>query len=113
MSPRAIFFMLFAAALVCMAGATRAQEAFNATIVIRDHRFEPPELKVPANRKILLKVVNEDATSEEFESRTLKVEKVIAGKSEGTVRIGTLAPGRYEFFGEYHEATAKGVLIAE
>jgi hypothetical protein len=43
----------------------------------------------------------------------LKVEKVIAGKSKGVVRIGPLKPGRYPFVGEYHEATAKGVIIAE
>ncbi len=113
MKPRGIFFLLFIAALLCAAGAVLAQDAHNATIVIRDHRFEPAELKVPANRKIVLKVVNEDSTSEEFESKSFKAEKVIAGKSEGNIRISPLAPGRYPFFGEYHEATAKGVLIAE
>ena len=51
--------------------------------------------------------------AEEFESSVLKVEKVIAGNSRGTVRIGPLAPGRYPFIGEFHEATAKGVVIAE
>jgi hypothetical protein len=29
------------------------------------------------------------------------------------VRVGPLAPGRYEFFGEFHPNTAKGVVIAE
>jgi hypothetical protein len=29
------------------------------------------------------------------------------------VRIGPLAPGRYEFIGEFHADTAKGVIIAE
>jgi hypothetical protein len=29
------------------------------------------------------------------------------------VRIGPLAPGRYPFFGEFNQATAKGVVIAE
>ena len=43
----------------------------------------------------------------------MKVEKVIPGKSKGVVRIGPLKPGRYPFFGEFHEATAKGTLIAE
>jgi hypothetical protein len=38
---------------------------------------------------------------------------VIAGKSNGVVRIGPLKPGHYPFVGEYHEATAKGVVIAE
>ena len=33
-------------------------------------------------------------------SQALKVEKVIAGKSQGLVRFGPLAPGRYEFVGD-------------
>ncbi|MBV8241590.1 MAG: cupredoxin domain-containing protein, partial [Hyphomicrobiales bacterium] len=47
------------------------------------------------------------------ESATLKVEKVIPGKSKGLVRVGPLAPGRYEFIGEFNADTAKGVVIAE
>ena len=58
-------------------------------------------------------VVNNDATSEEFESKTLKVEKVIPGKSKGIVRIGPLKPGRYPFVGEFHEDTAKGQIVAK
>ena len=83
------------------------------TIRIKDHRFEPSEIRVPAGRRLVIKVVNEDPMSEEFESAGLKVEKVIAGSSEGTVRVSALDPGRYEFVGEYHAATAKGVIIAE
>jgi plastocyanin len=87
-----------------------AQE-FN--VVIRNHRFEPAEIKVPANKRVVITVSNEDATPEEFESPALKVEKVIAGKSKATVRVGPLQPGRYDFVGEYHADTAKGTLIAE
>ena len=83
------------------------------TIVIRNHRFEPAEVRVPANKRITITVVNDDPTPEEFESRPLKIEKVIPGKSKATVRIGPLKPGRYKFFGEFHEATAQGVVIAE
>jgi Cupredoxin-like domain len=101
------------AALIAAPENGRAQDTAFATITIRDHRFEPAEIRLPANTRILLKVINEDPISEEFDSKSLKVEKVIAAKSEGTVHISPLAPGRYEFIGEYHEDTAKGVLIAE
>jgi plastocyanin len=113
MMMRYAFASIFAVAFLSIAGAVQAQDAHDATIVIRNHRFEPSELKVPANKRINLKVKNEDATSEEFESKEFKAEKVIAGKSEATIRISPLKPGRYKFFGEYHESTAKGVLIAE
>lgn len=83
------------------------------SITIKDHKFNPAELKVPAKKRITLTVINSDATPEEFESKKLKVEKVIPGKSKGVVRFGPLEPGRYEFVGEFHEDTAKGVVIAE
>src|SRR3974390_714984 len=82
-------------------------------LTIKDHRFTPAEIKVPANQRVTLTVVNEDATPEEFDSSALKVERVVGGKSKGVVRIGPLKPGRYPFVGEYNEATAKGVVIAE
>jgi plastocyanin len=106
------FSMLFGlAALVTLGPATvRAQEY---VLTIKDHKFTPEELKVPANKRVIITVVNDDATAEEFESSVLKVEKVIAGNSKATVRIGPLVPGRYPFIGEFHEATAKGVVIAE
>ena len=56
---------------------------------------------------------NQDATAEEFDSNALKVEKVIAGNTQGYVRIRPLAPGRYPFMGEYHSDTAQGVVISE
>ena len=83
------------------------------TLVIRAHRFEPAELRVPANQKIKLIVHNQDATPEEFESHELNREKVIAPGAKATIFVGPLKPGRYPFFGEFHEQTARGVLIAE
>ncbi len=88
-------------------------QAKDLTVTIKEHRFLPAEIKVPANKRVMLTVVNDDATPEEFESHAMKVEKVIPGKSEGVVRIGPLKPGRYPFVGEFHEKTAKGTVIAE
>jgi plastocyanin len=82
-------------------------------LAIRNHRFEPAELKVPANQRVKLVIHNQDATPEEFESHVLKREKVIPAGAKATIFIGPLKPGRYEFFGEYHEATAKGAVVAE
>jgi plastocyanin len=108
---RRFLVLLGFAAMVSMAPASvRAQEY---VLTIKDHKFTPEELKVPANQRVIITVINNDATAEEFESNVLKVEKVIAGNSKATVRIGPLAPGRYPFIGEFHEATAKGVVVAE
>ena len=82
-------------------------------LVIENHKFEPAELTVPAGKKIKLTVENRDATPEEFESKSLNREKVIAGKSTATLLIGPLKPGSYPFVGEYNEKTAKGVVVAK
>ena len=103
---------IFLVVATCCSGA-RAEDVFSTNITIRGHKFEPSELHVPAGKRILLTVINADPLSEEFDSAALKVEKVIAGSSQGIVRIAPLNPGTYEFVGEYHEETAKGRVIAE
>lgn len=81
-------------------------------LVIKDHHFLPAELTVPSGKKIKIRIENQDATPEEFESHALNREKVIAGHSTATIYIGPLNPGRYPFVGEFHENTAQGVIIA-
>jgi plastocyanin len=83
------------------------------SLVIKDHRFNPSEVKVKAGQKVKLIVDNQDATPEEFESHELNREKVIAPHSKATIFIGPLKPGRYGFTGEFNQDTAKGVVIAE
>ncbi len=83
------------------------------TITIKEHRFVPAELTVPARQRIKLVVDNQDATPEEFESHELRVEKVVPGGTKGTVSVGPLEPGTYPFFGEFHETTAQGKLHAK
>ena len=101
-----------AAAIVSLAGhAAAAEPSFSLTI--KDHRFVPEVLHMPAGAAFALTVINSDATAEEFDSSSLKVEKVVAGNTTGNVRIRPLAPGRYPFIGEFHSATAQGVVIAE
>ena len=83
------------------------------TVILKDHVFQPSEIHVKANVRAQLLVKNQDDTAEEFDSTDLRVEKVIAGGHEGTVRLPSLAPGRYNFIGEFHSDTAKGVVVAE
>ncbi|MFA6121085.1 MAG: cupredoxin domain-containing protein [Sideroxydans sp.] len=83
------------------------------SLVIKDHRFQPAELTVPAGSKIKLLIENRDDTPEEFESHALNREKVIAGHGKATLYIGPLEAGRYPFFGEFNEATAQGVIVAK
>ena len=92
-------------------GARAADDTY--TLQIKDHRFDPAQLDVPAGKKLKLVVKNLDPTPEEFESHDLKREKVIAGKSQAIISIGPLKPGTYKFVGEFHEATAQGQIVAK
>lgn len=93
-------------------GVARAAD-FELALVIKNHRFEPREPVVPANQRVRLTVHNQDSTPEEFESKVLGREKIIPGGAKAVIFIGPLKPGRYPFFGEFNEATAQGVLVAQ
>ena len=104
--------MLFALSAGFLLPAVQAAED-TFTLTIRDHRFDPARVEVPAGKKLKLVVRNLDPTPEEFESHDLKREKVIAGKGQATISIGPLKPGTYKFVGEFHEATAQGEIVAK
>ena len=45
----------------------------------------------------------------EFESKSLRVEKVVAANSEGVINVRALKPGRYEFYDDFNDK-ARGAL---
>lgn len=90
-----------------------AAEDVEATLTIKDHKFDPVELVVPAGQRIKLTVKNLDSTPEEFESHELRREKVIPGGAEAVIYIGPLKAGTYKYFGEFHEDTAQGRIVAK
>jgi len=100
--------LIFALALFPLI-ATAAEDV---NLVIQDHRFQPDTLVVPAGKKIRLSIENRDPTAEEFESHALNREKLIPANGKATVYIGPLDAGTYPFVGEFHEATAKGTVVA-
>jgi hypothetical protein len=102
------------AALVVLGASTGfAEEATTVRVSLKDHRFIPAELAVSANKPIVVEVTNQDSTPAEFESKTLRVEKVVAGGASIKVQIRALAPGRYRFFDDYHEDTTEGFLVVQ
>jgi hypothetical protein len=90
-----------------------AEETPTFEILIKNHKFEPATLEVPADKKIKLIVKNQDPTPEEFESYELNREKVIPGNAQAIIFIGPLKPGTYPFFGEFNIKTAQGKIIAK
>ncbi len=96
-----------------LVGGAKAQATEEFTIIIKDHRFTPAVLEVPANEKVKLIILNQDPTPEEFESHDFNREKIIRGNSKGIIFVGPLKPGTYSYFGEFNMDTAQGKIIVK
>lgn len=91
--------------------AAQAQKATEVQITY-DGAFQPAELRAPANKPVVIRVKNNSSKAMEFESHSLKVEKVIPAKGEAVLNVRAQKPGRYEFFDEFNEK-ARGNLVVE
>lgn len=98
---------------LCGPAAARAAEVEAFTIVIKEHRFEPGQITIPAGKKVELIVDNQDATEEEFDSSDLNREKLVGGGKKGVIYLGPLTPGAYKFYGEFNADTAEGVITVK
>ena len=105
------YFLCFIACFVNVAHA--ASDSVEVDLFIKDHKFFPEILELPAEKKILITIHNQDDTIEEFESTDLKREKIILGNSTARVILAPLKPGEYKFFGEFHDSTAQGKIIVK
>lgn len=105
--------ILAASLALVFCGAAAAADVPEFVLVIKNHAYEPSELKVPANTKIKIRVTNEDSTPEEFESTDFNRESVVLPNHTIVVFVGPLRAGTYGFFGDFHRDTAQGRLIVE
>ena len=95
------------------ATAAKADDTVARSLLVKDHVFSPAEVKLPAGKIVLLTVNNADPTSVEFESKPLKIEKVIAGNSSAVIRIKVPASGKILFVDEPREDKTLGYFIVE
>jgi len=82
-------------------------------ITIENNRFQPDEVKVAAGAPFVLVITNKDKSPEEFESKELRIEKIVPAGKTVKLKVPALKPGTYGFLGEYHEKTAKGRIVAQ
>jgi plastocyanin len=90
-----------------------ADESAKVSVTLKDHKFSPAELTAPAGKPVVIELENQDKTPAEFESKALRVEKVVPGGGKITVQVRVLAPGRYRFFDDYHESTTEGFIVVK
>ena len=96
-----------------LAGGSAAHAEEVVSLAFTRHRFVPDRIEVPANVKFRLLVKNNDDTADEFESTDLNREKLVTPGQTITVFLGPLSPGEYKFFGDFHQDTAQGVMVAK
>jgi hypothetical protein len=82
-------------------------------LVLKNHLFTPAEIQVPADSLAFLVIENKDASAEEFQSRDLHREKIIAAGKTAKIKIGPLKAGSYHFVGAFNPDTAQGVVIVK
>jgi hypothetical protein len=98
---------------IMVAGTAFAESAIEVQLNYKDKKFDPAEIGAPANTPIVIKFHNLDKDAMELESDSLHIEKVVAAGKDAIIKVKAQKPGRYEFFDEYNEKTARGVLVVK
>lgn len=81
-------------------------------LTIKNGHFIPETVEVKAGERFKIRVHNQGPGPEEFESKELRKETVLAPGVTRSVVFAPLKPGTYSFFGEFHPDTAKGRIVA-
>ena len=79
----------------------------------RDGVLEPAVIEAPAGKRFVIEVTNDGKAVVEFESRDLKVEKVIAPGRKASFTIRALKAGEYRYYDEFHEKTGQGKVVVK
>ena len=91
---------------------SQAQQATEVQLTYTKGQFQPSQVRAPADKPVTFRVKNLDAKAMEFESTSLRVEKVVAANSEGVINVRALKPGRYEFYDDFNHK-ARGALTVQ
>ena len=90
-----------------------AAEAVTLHTSIKDHRFQPSELKAPANTPITFSCSQPRSRPPGIREQDAARRKGRRGGREITMQTASAQPGRYHFFDDFHQDTTDGDLIVE
>ncbi len=107
----ALLITSFANAAAWSAGAPAATAMPSFELTIKNHKFIPQELSIPADQEVKLTIKNLDATTAEFESDDFQAEKAVPSEGEVSLYIPPLKPGKYGFYDDFHEDETRGTLL--
>lgn len=99
--------------LLLASGAALADDLPTFKLQMKEGRFFPETLEVPANTRFRLEVKNEGPGATEFESLELKKELVLAPGVTRSLVFQPMKPGSYKFFDDFHPETGQGRIVAK
>ena len=97
--------------IVSSAGAAQWDAPAPLTLTLKNHRFTPAILTVPAGVRVRITLINRDPATEEFDSHDLRLEQLVTPMGKVSFAVGPLRPGQYGFMGEFHAGTAQGKIV--
>ena len=112
-----MFRLLAWCSLICLSmfsiDVVQAQDLPTFKLVARDGKWFPEVLDVPANTRFRLEITNQNAGPEEFESKELHKELVLAPGVSRVLVFAPMKPGTYPFIGDFHPQTARGRILVK
>jgi hypothetical protein len=82
-------------------------------VVVKDGRFSPARLEVPAGRRVRLTLQNDGPGPLEFENDEMRIEKVLSAGARSFVVLPPLKPGEYGFIDEFNPITGELTVVAQ
>ncbi len=113
LAPTGLQAALCGLALLVFAAVAQAGSLPAYDLDLHNGELKPDELHVEAGERFKINLHNTGNTPVEFESRSLRKEKVMGPGVDSFVVIHPLKPGEYDFFDEFHLPDARGLVIAE
>ena len=102
---------LFALLVAALPAVATAAELPSVTLTLRDGRFEPETLEAPARTRFKIILRNAGAGPAEFESESLRLEKVLSAGARSFVVVQPQPPGEYDMFDEFHPRAPRGRIV--
>lgn len=82
-------------------------------VVVKDGRFSPDRVEVPAGRRVKLTLQNDGPGPLEFENDEMHIEKVLNAGARSFVVLPPLKPGEYSFVDEFNPITGELTVVAK
>ena len=102
----------FAAMIGFAAVQPAAAQETEINITVKDKKFNPSTITVPANKPFKLIVKNADSAAMEIESKNPRFEKVIAPGTTATINMKPLETGTYSFYDDFNKSN-KGEIVSK